>query len=63
MILLADSVGPGISAKEIKLGQTIALTGPVVGMLAPISKAEAAYYDYVNEETSGVNGRKVKFTF
>jgi branched-chain amino acid transport system substrate-binding protein len=52
--------GPGASDKEIKIGQAMPYSGPVSAYGA-IGKAEAAYFDYVNKEKGGINGRKVTF--
>ncbi|MCM5682732.1 ABC transporter substrate-binding protein [Schlegelella sp. S2-27] len=49
---------PGVSAREIRIGQTGALTGPAAqyGLLA---RAHAAYFKMVNDQ-GGVNGRQLK---
>lgn len=49
---------PGVSAREIRVGQTGALTGPAAqyGLLA---RAHAAYFKMVNDQ-GGVNGRQLK---
>ncbi|MFO1363858.1 MAG: ABC transporter substrate-binding protein [Burkholderiales bacterium] len=49
---------PGVSPGEIKLGQTIPLSGPAspYGMFG---RAHAAYFEMVNEQ-GGVNGRKIR---
>jgi branched-chain amino acid transport system substrate-binding protein len=49
--------GPGVSDKEIKLGQTIPFSG-ALSVFATIGRAEAAYFDKVNA-AGGINGRKV----
>jgi branched-chain amino acid transport system substrate-binding protein len=48
---------PGVSAGEIKIGQTAALSGPAAayGLLA---RANTAFFKMVNDQ-GGVNGRKV----
>jgi branched-chain amino acid transport system substrate-binding protein len=48
---------PGISDSEIKIGQTLPLSGPA-SAYAQVGRAEAAYFRMVNE-TGGVNGRKL----
>ena len=50
---------PGASATEIKIGQTMPYSGPVTAAAA-IGKAEAAYFNMINDR-GGVNGRKIKF--
>jgi branched-chain amino acid transport system substrate-binding protein len=49
--------GPGASATEIKIGQTMPYSGPA-SAYATIAKAEAAYFQMINEQ-GGVNGRKI----
>jgi branched-chain amino acid transport system substrate-binding protein len=48
---------PGASDSEIKIGQTVPLSGPA-SAYATISKAEAAYFRMINEK-GGINGRKI----
>ncbi len=48
---------PGVSDKEIKLGQTMAYSGPV-SAVATVARAMAAYIAKVNAE-GGVGGRKI----
>lgn len=52
------SSDPGVTAETIKLGTTQPLTGPAAPGYARISKAMAAYFDYVNDQ-GGVHGRKI----
>jgi branched-chain amino acid transport system substrate-binding protein len=52
--------GPGASDKEIKIGQAMPYSGPASAYGA-IGKAEAAYFDYLNKEKGGINGRKINF--
>jgi len=49
---------PGVTDKEIKIGQTMPYSGPASAYGA-IGKAESAYFDMINEQ-GGVNGRKIK---
>jgi ABC-type branched-subunit amino acid transport system substrate-binding protein len=49
--------GPGASATEIKLGQTMPYSGPA-SAYGTIGKVEMAYFKKINEE-GGVNGRKI----
>ena len=51
--------GPGTSATEIKVGQTIAYSGPA-SAYGQLGKAEAAYFKMVNAK-GGINGRKINF--
>src|ERR1700726_3250042 len=51
--------GPGTSATEIKIGQTIAYSGPASGY-SQLGKAEAAYFKWLKAK-GGINGRKINF--
>ncbi len=51
--------GPGVTDTEIKIGQTMAYSGPV-SALGTLGKTEAAYFAKVNEQ-GGINGRKIRF--
>jgi branched-chain amino acid transport system substrate-binding protein len=48
---------PGVTATEIKIGQTMPYSGPA-SAYAVIGKADAAYFRMINEQ-GGVNGRKI----
>jgi branched-chain amino acid transport system substrate-binding protein len=50
---------PGVSATEIKIGNTMPYSGPASG-LGTLGKAEAAYFAMINDQ-GGVNGRKINF--
>jgi branched-chain amino acid transport system substrate-binding protein len=50
---------PGVTATEIKFGQTIALSGPA-SAYSIVGRAEVAYFRMINEQ-GGVNGRKLNF--
>jgi branched-chain amino acid transport system substrate-binding protein len=58
--LAQKKYGPGASDTEIKIGQAMPYSGPASAYGA-IGKAEAAYFDYVNKEKGGINGRKITF--
>jgi ABC-type branched-subunit amino acid transport system substrate-binding protein len=49
----------GVSDTQIKMGQTIAYSGPA-SSFATIGRTQAAYYRMVND-AGGVNGRKIDF--
>ncbi len=49
---------PGISADEIKIGQTMPYSGPVAAFSA-LGKGEIGYFNMINDQ-GGINGRKVK---
>ncbi|MQY06268.1 ABC transporter substrate-binding protein [Actinomadura macrotermitis] len=51
----------GITAKSIKLGGIYPLSGPT-SAYGQIPKGVKAYFDYVNAEKGGVNGRRIDFT-
>src|SRR6185312_9730790 len=48
---------PGITATEIKIGQTMPYSGPA-SAYGVIGRTEAAYFKMINEQ-GGVNGRKL----
>jgi len=48
---------PGVTATEIKFGQTIALSGPA-SAYSVVGRAAVAYFQMINEQ-GGVNGRKI----
>jgi len=52
---------PGVSATEIRIGNTTSLSGPV-SALGTIARAQAAYFKMVNDQ-GGVAGRKINFIF
>ena len=54
---LADNA-PGITDKEIKIGQTMPYSGPVTAY-GTLGKGELAFFRMINDE-GGVNGRKVR---
>ena len=51
--------GPGVTDQEIKLGQTVPYSGPV-SPAAALGRGALAYFEKVNREKGGVNGRKIK---
>ena len=51
--------GPGTSATEIKVGQTIPYSGPA-SAYSQLAKVEAAYFKWLNAK-GGINGRKINF--
>jgi branched-chain amino acid transport system substrate-binding protein len=52
-----DSGMPGVTATEIKIGQTMPYSGPA-SAYSVIGKTEAAYFKVLNEK-GGVSGRKI----
>jgi branched-chain amino acid transport system substrate-binding protein len=54
---MADS--PGVTATEIKIGNTMPYSGPV-SSYSPIGKLETAFFNMVNEQ-GGVAGHKINF--
>ena len=50
---------PGVTDKEIKIGQTLPLSGPASAYSA-IGKTAAAYFNMINE-LGGINGRRIVF--
>jgi branched-chain amino acid transport system substrate-binding protein len=57
--LAAGQYGPGVSDTEIKIGNTVAYSGPA-SALGTFGRSEAGYFDMINEQ-GGINGRKIKF--
>jgi branched-chain amino acid transport system substrate-binding protein len=57
---MAQQYGPGASATEIKLGQTVPFSGPV-SVAGVVGYASLAYFDAINK-AGGINGRLVKLT-
>jgi branched-chain amino acid transport system substrate-binding protein len=55
----AGSQSPGVSDTQIKIGQTIAYSGPA-SSFATIGRTQAAFYRMVNDG-GGVTGRKIDF--
>jgi len=51
--------GPGVTDTLIKIGNTMAYSGPAAAY-GTIGKAEKAYFDKINKE-GGVNGRMIEF--
>jgi branched-chain amino acid transport system substrate-binding protein len=51
--------GPGASDTEIKVGQTIAYSGPA-SAYGQLGKVEEAYFKWLNAK-GGINGRKINF--
>jgi len=50
----------GASDTEIKIGQTMPYSGPA-SSFAMIGRIEGAYFEMLNKERGGINGRKIKF--
>lgn len=50
---------PGVTATEIRVGQTMPYSGPV-SAYGVIGRAHEAYFNMIND-AGGVNGRKIKF--
>ena len=55
----AGQYGPGVNDTEIKIGNTMAYSGPA-SAYGVIGKSEAAYFAMINDQ-GGVNGRKINF--
>jgi ABC-type branched-subunit amino acid transport system substrate-binding protein len=51
--------GPGVSASEIKIGNTMPYSG-ATSPYGTVGKSEAAYFRMVNDQ-GGINGRKINF--
>jgi branched-chain amino acid transport system substrate-binding protein len=55
---MAQPYGPGVSATEITLGQTMPFSGPV-SVAGAVGHASLAYFAAVNK-AGGINGRQIK---
>ena len=55
----AHAQGQGVTATEIKIGQTTAYSG-AASAYSTIAKVETAYFEMINKK-GGVNGRKINF--
>ncbi|MBT4268539.1 MAG: ABC transporter substrate-binding protein [Deltaproteobacteria bacterium] len=51
---------PGVTDREIKIGNTMAYSGPA-SSYSKLAKTMAAYFDMLNAEEGGINGRKINF--
>jgi branched-chain amino acid transport system substrate-binding protein len=49
---------PGVTASEIKIGQTMPYSGPVTAF-GTLGKGELAFFEMINDQ-GGINGRKIK---
>ena len=56
---LPPAQSAGVNDTEIRIGNIMPYTGPLAAF-ASIGRAEAAYFDMINER-GGINGRKVRF--
>jgi branched-chain amino acid transport system substrate-binding protein len=56
--LAQKNYGPGASDTEVKIGSTAPLSGPM-SMASAATKSFAAYFDKINNEDGGINGRKI----
>jgi branched-chain amino acid transport system substrate-binding protein len=56
-ISAAAQNAPGVTDREIKIGQTMPYTGPG-GWVASLGRAETAYMQMINDQ-GGINGRKI----
>jgi ABC-type branched-subunit amino acid transport system substrate-binding protein len=55
----AKDYAPGVTDKEIKLGNTGPYSGPASGY-SPVPKSQAAYWKMINDQ-GGINGRTINF--
>lgn len=52
---------PGVSDTEVKIGGFIAQSGAYAGIGIPVAHGAQAWYSWVNDTFSGVQGRKINF--
>jgi len=57
--LAQKQYGPGVTDKEIKIGNVMPYSGPA-SVYGAIGKAAAGYYQMINEQ-GGINGRRINF--
>ncbi len=57
-VFAQKNYGPGASDTEIKIGATAPLSGPM-SLASRTTTSFAAYFDKINAEEDGINGRKV----
>jgi len=57
--LAQKNYGPGVSDTEVKIGSTAPFSGPL-SMASAVTKSFAAYFDMINADNGGINGRKIK---
>lgn len=55
----AAQADPGVTDKEIVLGQSLGLTGPLADLAPDITNAAQAYFDGVNAR-GGIHGRRIR---
>lgn len=56
--LAQKNYGPGASDTQVKIGATSSNSGPAA-MAGTATKAVAAYFDKINADDGGINGRKI----
>lgn len=49
----------GVTSKEIRIGQAVALTGPAQGLGQEMKAGATAYFEHINSQ-GGVHGRRIK---
>ncbi len=59
LVALQPAQAAGVTDTEIRIGNIMPYTGPLAAF-ASIGRAEAAYFDMINER-GGINGRKIRF--
>jgi ABC-type branched-subunit amino acid transport system substrate-binding protein len=57
--LSAHAAAPGVTDKEILIGQDVDLTGAIAVRMKPLNQAADAYFEKVNA-AGGVHGRKIR---
>lgn len=58
-VIVQQAQAAGVTDTEIRIGNIMPYTGPLAAFAA-IGRAEAAYFDMINDR-GGINGRKIKF--
>ena len=58
-VFRASAAENGVTEKEILLGQSTALSGPLLEVARPFNEAAIGYFNFVNQQ-GGINGRRIK---
>jgi branched-chain amino acid transport system substrate-binding protein len=54
---------PGVTATKVNVGAIVSQSGPIAADFKPYLSGVNAYFDYVNSEKGGVNGRQIDLAY
>jgi ABC-type branched-subunit amino acid transport system substrate-binding protein len=54
---------PGVTATKVNVGAIVTQSGPIAADFKPYLSGVNAYFDYVNKELGGVNGRQIDLAY